>query len=126
MLEGMTTPGFQVLQLPLLLEVGTHGDHGAAAQSLVEQGRWGGREVVLVEHVPDQQERVADATQGAAVGAALGAPGDDVREAVEVGGLRVGAGLVEAEIVIQRSLVPVQLSRALEPQNAEQPEQGRM
>ena len=54
--------------------------------------------------------------------AALGAPGDDVREAVEVGGLRVGAGLVEVESVIQRSLVPVQLSRVLEPQSAEPPE----
>ena len=47
------------------------------------------------------------------MGAALGALGDDVREAVEAGGLRVGAGLVEAEIVIQRSPVPVQLSRVL-------------
>ena len=45
--------------------------------------------------------------------AALEAPGDDVREAVEVRGLRVGAGLVEVESVIQRSLVPVQLSRVL-------------
>ena len=60
------------------------------------------------------------------MGAALGALGDDVREAVEVGGLRVGAGLVEAEIVIQRSLVPVQLSRVLQPQNVAQPERGRM
>ena len=47
------------------------------------------------------------------MGAALGALGDDVREAVEAGGLRVGAGLVEVEIVTQRSLVPVQLSRVL-------------
>ena len=62
MLEGMTIPGFQVLQLPLLLGVGTPGDHGAAAQSLVEQGRRPGQEVVLVEHVPDEQEKVADAT----------------------------------------------------------------
>ena len=96
----MTIPGLAVLQLLLLLEVGTPGDHGAAAQSLVEQGRRPGRGVVLVEHVPDEQERVANATQGAAVGAGLGAPGDDVREAVEVGGLRVGAGLVEVESVI--------------------------
>ena len=95
------------------MEVGTPGDLGAAARSLVEQGRRPGRGVVLVEHVPDEPERVADATQGAAVGAALGAPGDDVREAVEVRGLRVGAGLVEVESVIHRSLVPVQLSRAL-------------
>ena len=113
MLEGMTIPGLAVLQLLLLLEVGTHGVLGAAAQSLVEQGRRPGRGVVLVEHVPDEQERVANATQGAAVGAALGAPGDDVREAVEVGGLRVGAGLVEVESVMQRSPVPVQLSRVL-------------
>ena len=62
MLEGMTIPGLEVLQLPLLLEVGTPGDHGAAAQSLVEQGRRPGRGVVLVEHVLDEQERVADAT----------------------------------------------------------------
>ena len=47
------------------------------------------------------------------MGAALGALGDDVREAVEAGGLRVGAGLVEAEIAIQRSPSPVQLSRVL-------------
>ena len=113
MLEGMTIPGLAVLQLLLLLEVGTHGVLGAAAQSLVEQGRRPGRGVVLVEHVLDEQERVANATQGAAVGAAPGAPGEDVREAVEVGGLRVGAGLVEVESVIQRSLVPVQLSRVL-------------
>ena len=112
-LEGMADPGLEVLQLPLLLEVGTPGVLGAAAQSLVEQGRWGGREVVLVEHVPDEQERVANATQGVAAGAAHGAPGEDVREAVEVGGLRVGAGLVEVESVIQRSLVSVQLSRVL-------------
>ena len=45
---------------------------------------------------------------------------------MEVGELRVGAGLVEAVIVIQRSLVPVQLSRVVLPQNAEQPERGRM
>ena len=66
-----------------------------------------------MEHVLDEQERVANATQGAAVGAAPGAPGDDVREAVEAGGLRVGAGLVEVESVMQRSPVPVQLSRVL-------------
>ena len=60
------------------------------------------------------------------MGAALGALGDDVREAVEAGGLRVGAGLVEVESVIQRSLVPVQLSRVLQPQNVAQPERGRM
>ena len=113
MLEEMTIPGLEVLQLPLLLEVGTPGVLGAAARSLVEQGRRPGRGIVLVEHVLDEQERVANATQGAAVGAGLGAPGDDVREAVERKGLRVGAGLVEAEIVIQRSLVPVQLSRVL-------------
>ena len=64
--------------------------------------------------------------EGKVAGAALGAPGDDVREVVEVGELRVGAGLVEAVIVIQRSLVPVQLSRVVLPQNAEQPERGRM
>ena len=58
------------------------------------------------------------------MGAALGAPGEDVREAVEVGGLRVGAGLVEAEIVTHRSLVPAQLSHVLK--NAAQPERGRM
>ena len=51
--------------------------------------------------------------EGKVANAALGALGDDVREAVEAGGLRVGAGLVEVEIVIQRSLVPVQLSRVL-------------
>ena len=62
MLEGMTIPGFQGLQLPLLLEVGTPGDLGAAAQSLVEQGRRPGRGVVLVEHVSAHQEKVADAT----------------------------------------------------------------
>ena len=45
---------------------------------------------------------------------------------MEVGGLRVGAGLVEVESVIQRSPVPVQLSRVVLPQNAEQPERGRM
>ena len=61
------------------------------------------------------------------MGAALGALGDDVREAVEAGGLRVGAGLVEVEsVMIQRSPGPVQLSRVLEPQHAEQPERGRM
>ena len=48
------------------------------------------------------------------MGAALGALGDDVREAVEVGGLRVGAGLVEVEsVMIQRNPGPVQLSRVL-------------
>ena len=109
----MTILGLEVPQLLLLLEVGTPGVLGAAAQSHVEQGRRPGQEVVLVEHVPDEQEKVANATQGAAVGAALGAPGDDVREAVEVRGLRVGAGLVEVESVIQRSPVPVQLSRVL-------------
>ena len=62
MLEGMTIPGLQVLQLPLLLEVGTPGNLGAAAQSHVEQGRRPGQEVVLVEHVQEEQERVADAT----------------------------------------------------------------
>ena len=62
MLEGMTIPGLAVLQLLLLLEVGPHGVLGAAAQSLVEQGRRPGRGVVLVEHVPDEQEKVADAT----------------------------------------------------------------
>ena len=51
--------------------------------------------------------------EGKVADAALGALGDDVREAVEAGGLRVGAGLVEVESVIQRSLVPVQLSRVL-------------
>ena len=107
MLEGMTILGLEVLQLPLLLEVGTPGNLGAAAQSHVEQGRRPGQEVVLVEHVQEEQERVVNATQGAAVGAALGALGDDVREAVEVRGLRVGAGLVETESVIHRSLVPV-------------------
>ena len=61
-LEGMTIPGFQGLQLPLLLEVGNPGVLGAAARSLVEQGRRPGRGVVLVEHVLDDQERVADAT----------------------------------------------------------------
>ena len=62
MLEGMTIPGFQGLQLPLLLEVGTPGDLGAAARSLVEQGRRPGRGVVLVEHVSAHQEKVAGAT----------------------------------------------------------------
>ena len=62
MLEGMTILGSEVLQLPLLLEVGTPGVLGAAAQSHVEQGRRPGRGVVLVEHVPDDQEKVADAT----------------------------------------------------------------
>ena len=124
MLEVITIPGLQVLQPPLLLEVGTPGVLGAAAQSHVEQGRRPGRGVVLVEHVPDEQEKVANATQGAAVGAALGAPGDDVREAVEVGGLRVEAGLVETESVIQRSPVPAQLSRVLK--NAAQPELGKV
>ena len=38
----MTIPGFQGLQLPLLLEVGTPGDLGAAAvQAVVEEGRRG-------------------------------------------------------------------------------------
>ena len=58
------------------------------------------------------------------MGAALGAPGVDVREAVEVGGLRVEAGLVETESVIQRSPVPAQLSRVLK--NAAQPELGKV
>ena len=62
MLEGMTIPGLRVLQLPLLLEVGTPGVLGAAAQSHVEQGRRPGRGVVLVEHVLEEQEKVADAT----------------------------------------------------------------
>ena len=55
----------------------------------------------------------APGLEGKVADAALGALGDDVREAVEVGGLRVGAGLVEAESVIQRSPSPVQLSRVL-------------
>ena len=62
MLEGMTILGLEVLQLPLLLEVGTPGVLGAAARSLVEQGRRPGQEVVLVEPVPAHQEKVADAT----------------------------------------------------------------
>ena len=62
MLEGMTIPGLAVLQLLLLLEVGTPGDLGAAARSLVEQGRRPGRGVVLVEPVSAHQEKVADAT----------------------------------------------------------------
>ena len=62
MLEGMTIPGLAVLQLLLLLEVGTPGDLGAAARSHVEQGRRPGRGVVLVEHVSAHQEKVADAT----------------------------------------------------------------
>ena len=56
---------------------------------------------------------VAPGLEGKIADAALGALRDNVREAVEVGGLRVGAGLVEVESVIQRSLVPVQLSRVL-------------
>ena len=51
--------------------------------------------------------------EGKVADAALGALGDDVREAVKVGGLRVGSGLVQTESVIQRSPVPVQLSRVL-------------
>ena len=51
--------------------------------------------------------------EGKVAGAALGALRDDVREAVKVGGLRVGSGLVQTESVIQRSPVPVQLSRVL-------------
>ena len=51
--------------------------------------------------------------KGKVADAALGAPGDDVRDVVEVRELRVGAGLVEVESVIQRSPVPVQLSRVL-------------
>ena len=62
--------------------------------------------------------------EGKVADAALGAPGDDVREAVEVRGLRVGAGLVEVESVIQRSPVPAQLSRVLK--NAAQPELGKV
>ena len=64
--------------------------------------------------------------EGKVADAALGALGDDVREAVEVGGLGVGAGLVETESVIHRSLVPVQLDRVLLPQSAGPPERGRM